>query len=435
MERGDYHVGWICALPTERAAAQSMLDETHPALARNRGDNNAYAYGRIGAHNVVIACLPAGVYGTTSAANVAQNMRRSFPNINIGLMVGVGGGIPTRTNGIRLGDVVVSKPTNASGGVVQFDMGRSRPDDLFELTGSLNRPPDVLLNALGALMARYELQGSDIPRLLQESIQQNPNRSAYATYPSTALDQLFDSAYNHPGEDGDCEDCDLGQVVNRPPRQHAYPIVHHGTIASGNQVVRDGSTRDRIRQQIGAMCFEMEASGLMDSFPCLVIRGICDYADSHKNKQWQSYAASVAAAYAKELLGMIDPEEVDESPAREQPPPRQSQRPDSGQDRSTDRAAPHQGGGPKISFNNYGDVGNQVGYQTNHGPLYFGTVSHNKPSQQRNNPQSSIADALKQLEQLQATVSESRMRDGAEKQERERVIREQMENLQRLRDG
>jgi hypothetical protein len=57
----------------------------------------------------------------------------------------------------------------------------------------------------------------------------------------------------------------------------------------------------------------MEAAGLMISFPCLVIRGICDYADSHKNKTWQPYAAGTAAAYAKEMLSVILPAEIDKT--------------------------------------------------------------------------------------------------------------------------
>jgi hypothetical protein len=48
----------------------------------------------------------------------------------------------------------------------------------------------------------------------------------------------------------------------------------------------------------------------MNNFPCLVIRGICDYSDSHKNKTWQLYAALTAAAYAKELLSVIPPADV-----------------------------------------------------------------------------------------------------------------------------
>src|SRR5689334_15530237 len=83
-------------------------------------------------------------------------------------------------------------------------------------------------------------------------------------------------------------------------------MVHYGTIASGNQVVRDGVKRDNLSSKLGGvLCFEMEAAGLMNNVPCLVIRGICDYADSHKNKMWQPYAAATAATYAKELLSII----------------------------------------------------------------------------------------------------------------------------------
>jgi nucleoside phosphorylase len=88
-------------------------------------------------------------------------------------------------------------------------------------------------------------------------------------------------------------------------------LVHHGTIASGNQVIKDAAVRDKLSAELGGvLCFEMEAAGLMNSFPCLVIRGICDYADSHKNKRWQPYAAATAAAYAKEMLSAIPPAEV-----------------------------------------------------------------------------------------------------------------------------
>jgi nucleoside phosphorylase len=93
--------------------------------------------------------------------------------------------------------------------------------------------------------------------------------------------------------------------VDREPRPSAVPAIHYGLIASGDQVMRHGTTRDRLRRELNVLCFEMEAAGLMDSFPCLIIRGICDYADSHKNKHWQPYAAATAAAYAKELLCLI----------------------------------------------------------------------------------------------------------------------------------
>ena len=41
------------------------------------------------------------------------------------------------------------------------------------------------------------------------------------------------------------------------------------------------------------------------------VLGICDYSDSHKNKEWQGYAAMTAAAYTKDLLGQIAPNKVE----------------------------------------------------------------------------------------------------------------------------
>jgi nucleoside phosphorylase len=98
--------------------------------------------------------------------------------------------------------------------------------------------------------------------------------------------------------------------VQRPARKDSAPRIHYGNIASGNKVMKDGTTRDKIAKDEGVICFEMEAAGLTDHFPCLVIRGICDYADSHKNKIWQPYAAATAAAFARVLLGFIDKQEV-----------------------------------------------------------------------------------------------------------------------------
>jgi nucleoside phosphorylase len=112
----DYAVGWICALPVEMAAAKLMLDEIHDPLPHPRADQNNYILGNIGEHNIVIASLPSGAYGTVSAATVAIQVLSSFPSIRFGLMVGIGGGVPSNKADIRLGDIVVSRPTDTSGG-------------------------------------------------------------------------------------------------------------------------------------------------------------------------------------------------------------------------------------------------------------------------------------------------------------------------------
>ena len=141
----DYTVGWICALPVEMSAAKMMLDETHSNLPQPITDHNSYTLGRINGHNVVIACLPSGVYGTTSATAVGLTMRCTFPNIQFGVIVGIGGGVPCNSADIRLGDVVVSHPTRGSSGVVQYDYGTAISGGRFQQTGTLNKPPKVLL--------------------------------------------------------------------------------------------------------------------------------------------------------------------------------------------------------------------------------------------------------------------------------------------------
>jgi nucleoside phosphorylase len=111
-----------------------------------------------------------------------------------------------------------------------------------------------------------------------------------------------------------CTQCDVEKLVDRPRRNNLVPRIHYGTIASANQVMKDGASRERLRLEYNVLCFEMEAAGLMNNFSCVVIRGICDYADTHKNKRWQRYAALVAAAYAKELINIVPGEQVAETP-------------------------------------------------------------------------------------------------------------------------
>ncbi|KAL4418340.1 hypothetical protein CABS03_01691 [Colletotrichum abscissum] len=299
------------------AAAELMLDEIYDDVQfeQNDGDHNSYTLGLMQGHRVVIACLPNGVYGTNPAAIVAKDMLRTFKSIRFGLLVGIGGGAPSPDHDIRLGDIVVSRPTGTSGGVIQYDRGKKRKLEEFERTGSLNAPPTALLTALSSLQARHLRGASKTPGFLSEAvekIQKASFRQNY-TYQGKSNDRLFRTEYEHVNVDSscnDCDGCDNSQIVERVDRDDADPVVHYGNIASANQVVKDSKTRDRLSKELGVICFEMEAAGLMQDFPCLVIRGICDYSDSHKNKRWQNYAAATAAAYAKGLLSRVLPSNV-----------------------------------------------------------------------------------------------------------------------------
>ncbi|KAF7505692.1 hypothetical protein GJ744_000541 [Endocarpon pusillum] len=271
----DYKIGIICALAVEKAAAEAMLDQAYLKLQKKEHDANDYILGRVGAHNVAIACLPAGLLGNGPAATVARDMVRSFP-IKLGLMVGIGGGVWSKDTDVRLGDVVVSQPGGTHGGVVQWDFGKREQGGVFRRTGTLNKPPLALLHALQSMKTRHIKEGD---RLQESLLMLSPVMARTFRYQGADQDQLFEAAYDHEG-DKTCDLCDIQKVVTRPPRTHSGPQIHYGNIASGNEVMKDGVMRDKIARDEGVICFEMEAAGLMDHFPCLVIRGICDYADS-----------------------------------------------------------------------------------------------------------------------------------------------------------
>ena len=314
----DYTVGWICAVSTEYVAAQAFLDDRHdePEYV-SQNDNNDYTLGQVGKHNVVIAVLPDGEYGTSSAAIVARDMLHSFPNVRIGLMVGIGGGAPSQRHDIRLGDIVVSAPRDRKGGVFQYDFGKTIQDQSFRPAGFLNQPPTVLRAAVSGLKAKYESEGHGIEEAINDTLEKKPKLRKKYKRPDPSSDRLYQSGVIHPLNDVAscaviCGD-NLSNLILRPERteDEDNPAIHYGLIASANQLMKDAMVRDKLAAEKDVLCFEMEAAGLMNHFPCLVIRGICDYSDSHKNKEWQGYAAMAAAAYAKDLLCRIHPKKVE----------------------------------------------------------------------------------------------------------------------------
>ncbi|KAK6361429.1 hypothetical protein TWF730_005158 [Orbilia blumenaviensis] len=335
----DYTLGWICALPKEQTAAKAMLDQIHPDLPKSANDDNTYSLGSIGEHNIVIACLPKDTVGTNEAAIVAAQMLNTFPSIKIGLMVGIGGGIPPK---IRLGDVVVGTQ------VIQWDFGKAGINSSFERTSAIQRPPRALRTAVSRLETEHDMHGPKISQYLHIMKEKWPNLA-----PKFGWSEALSDPLTSPGNVNSSQSTNkynlLASWLNLVPNYSwieylKYPLrasgnsgglgtkrvisvqrkpgdlqVHYGLVASGNQVIKDAKFRDSLNESLGGkvLCVEMEAAGLM-SFPYIVIRGICDYADARKNDDWQEYAATVAGACAKELLGYVQPSEVDkERPIRE----------------------------------------------------------------------------------------------------------------------
>ncbi|KAL4882835.1 hypothetical protein BJY04DRAFT_226883 [Aspergillus karnatakaensis] len=305
VEHADYTLAWICALPLELAAAEAVLDEHH--TVPSTGSQSEYSLGKIAGHNIVLGCLPSGAYGTNSVAGAVARLLSLFPNVRYGVMVGIGGGAPVSGTGmdIRLGDVVVSKPMGTLGGVVQYDLGKSVGDGRLQRTGMLNQPPAILLTAVSRLESEMMRSTDDyISKQMTSVLLKNPEMEVRFSRPAQE-DRLFRSTYSHPDEGASCVRCDNQEQVDRAPRSTTEPQIHYRIIASGNRVIKSALDLDEISQKFNAICFEMEAAGILNHLPCLVIRGICDYSDSHKNKEWQGYAALVAAICAKRLLTLV----------------------------------------------------------------------------------------------------------------------------------
>ncbi|RKK81566.1 hypothetical protein BFJ68_g17607, partial [Fusarium oxysporum] len=306
-DRYGFEIAIICALPLEADAIEALFDcywdGDGPPLGKAANDPNAYSTGMIGSHNVVLLRMP-GI-GKVHAAAAASNCRASFPNVKIALVVGVCGVVPFKRNGeeIVLGDVVISE------GIIQYDFGRRLPGRFFPKEGpldSLGRPNQeirgVLAQAKG--IRGRQLLISEMTRYLN-LLRQIPELRA--EYPGSAYDRLFEASYRHSEDQKSCEQvgCD-GKLVPRRRLQATgpspVPAIYFGLMASGDSVMKSGEDRDQNTEARDIVAFEMEGAGVWDIIPCIGIKGACDYADSHKSKVWQRYAAATAAACTKAFL-------------------------------------------------------------------------------------------------------------------------------------
>lgn len=294
LEPQKYNIAIVCALPKEHLAVRLLFDEKHHKPNIPSEDSNQYAFGCIGSHNAVTACLPVGNYGTSPAALVIANMKRTFTSIKYYLLVGIGGGIPSKRNDIRLGDVVVSIPEGAFPGVIQYDRGKRLGNDEFEKTGSLPPPPHEILNVISHMQSDPGLSPEPLQSYL-DAISDlrpeygHPKMEDYTSFQGNGIPAVDES---HTSE----------LINSQRINTRNHPKIHYGLIASGDLVIKNAEFRDSLSQRYNVLCVEMEAAGIANVASCLVIRGICDYADSSKSKVWQEYASATAASYAKLLL-------------------------------------------------------------------------------------------------------------------------------------
>ncbi|KAK5676328.1 hypothetical protein LTS10_011140 [Elasticomyces elasticus] len=334
----DFRFAILCALALEMDMVRALFEvDLTKMYGKAEGDRNHYAFGILGGKPVVLARLRD--MGKLNAAEVASGLRLSFSNIKIGFVVGVAGGAPHtsgengKENSIFLGDVVVSTA------VVQTDFGRQRPDRFWRKTkveSTLGRTGPWVASFLGLLDTSIETE-----QLAQRTLAYRNGllSTKRIERPTSGSDRLFafDYRHKHPAT-ANCEECnscvglfdsvcdvadrakcaDLGcgdhEVIRRRTdvsktsangvqTEETRPLgIHFGRFASADAVMRSGVHRERLMAEEGVIGFEMEAAGTWDQFDTVTVKSVCDYADSHKNKDWQASAAATAASCTKAIL-------------------------------------------------------------------------------------------------------------------------------------
>jgi len=273
----------------------------------SHGDDYVFRAGDICGHNVIIATLPAGqAYGTGSAAALASQVKRFFPNLWFGLLVGIAAGLPNHLQkpplDIRLGDILVGLPVGNSAGLIAYDLGKETERDGFQLLHhghALATTETVVRSAIGSIKLKAPNE-ADAFLPFYTAIKHNNHSNGTFLDPGQDQDQLYQ--YENDG---------TKHLVKREQRPDSSRTrVWYGPIGSGEKLMKNAQRRNELRDKYNVIGLEMEAAGTMNLIPVGVIRGVSDYGDEHKNKKWQPYAAAMAAAFAKAVLYEITPKAV-----------------------------------------------------------------------------------------------------------------------------
>ncbi|KAK4226283.1 nucleoside phosphorylase domain-containing protein [Podospora fimiseda] len=337
QSRDDFTLGIICALQLETNAVKLVLDELYttkeePLLGKSDRDHTgSYLTGRIKNHNVVLVTLPR--YAKKRAQIAAADLVASFPNIHLVFVVGICGALPTilkTGEEVLMGDVIISTS------IVQYDLGAQFPHVYkIDMDRALPGTAGDIVSLIKSLNGDKQGFEDHVAKCLTDIQRAEPK-----TYRFLGIDKDFvfpvDYLHLHRSSDGvDCGctetgACDVAKKMKcrelscardmMLPRQRVEqkkrledggkmeeaqkPAVYFGAIACGNRVVKSGVFRDALGEEVDIIAFEMEGSGVWEQsdVSCMVIKGACDYADSHKKKGWQNWAAATAAAACKAIL-------------------------------------------------------------------------------------------------------------------------------------
>jgi len=345
--RDEFHIAIICALGIEAKAVEALFSTTWStrAMDKHPDDRNTYTCGRIGEHLVVLVWMP-GI-GKTKATSATAHLRFSFKQIKHILVVGICGGVPRMGDEeILLGDVIIGMHLQ------KYDEGKQYPTG-YQAGGKCT--PNQELRAFLSKLKDSDASQRELKQLCALHLRDMAARAGFANaqYPGPGEDALYEASHLHKHYDeSQCRICatsavcdaakDIDCAVLKCGKAHLVerervkgmesagadaatattitsPRIYFGAVGSGDTVMKSGDHRDRVARQEKIIAFEMEGAGVYEEIPSVVvIKGVCDYADSHKNKRWQPYAAMTAAACTRAYLEMKENETSPTSSSRAQ---------------------------------------------------------------------------------------------------------------------
>ena len=334
--RDDFAIAIICALPEARDTVEALMtrdfkDEGH-SYGKVPGDDNSYTVGEIGGKPVVLIA-PRNM-GTTNTRDLARGLRISFPTISYAFVVGIAGGAPFlygkngwKESDIHLGDVIVSTQ------VIEYDFGREHENGFRRRTdveSVLPRAPAEVTNFVNQFVRGKSMA---FRRVLRKTMADlafcdgfETGEDGYHEHPGPGTDDVYGMGYRHKHRDlkkcakcsqctewyhGVCEEALAAscQELGCEPH-HSNEVrntkIHFGRYASGNALMKSGHRRDLLIQEDNVIGFEMEGAGAWEVFGTIVVKGVVDYADSHKNKKWRGYSTARAALCAAAMIEEID---------------------------------------------------------------------------------------------------------------------------------
>ncbi|KZC12326.1 hypothetical protein WN55_04177, partial [Dufourea novaeangliae] len=312
----------ITAQYCEKLAVDSMIENKETFVRYTTvGESNVYTLGNIGAHRIVCTKLPTVGHtreAMTAAGNTTTRLLGTFQKVDFVFLIGIGGGVPHYTDynkHVRLGDVVISHPApvNKKYIYVYCESAKGHEGSNYQFETKEYCPPNLCLQEIAANLKEQLKNKADLPwqMYLKEGLDILNNQTEHDfKAPPPESDKLYMAIGDrdvievaHPTASTD--------AINE--RTDGCPRIHLGPVASGRHIARDDQLRQEFAARFGALAFDSEMDAVVESIlgncreSFAVIRGISDYKDGSRGKEWQAHASLAAASVMKSIICAMDP--------------------------------------------------------------------------------------------------------------------------------